>query len=171
MLTRIWMSKEEKYVSNTSVQKRCWRKADILPATWNASINNNVGSTKVSKVDDVDICSELCSLMKYIKVEAEKVKIDVIRNPIFEESFVTDEELFTQEEWKEIGKSWMDLLEDHEFVMEVAVAEECQAIEKDTSEGEDLDEDEIIAKKVDERKQPPTHVEITDAIDTLCLGL
>ena len=88
----------------------------------------------------------------------EKVKFDVIRNPIFDESsFVTDEEFTQEEEWKEIGKSWMDLLpEDNKFVMEVAVEEELEAIEKDTSEGEDLDEDEIIVKKVDHERKPPT---------------
>jgi hypothetical protein len=166
MITTIWMSVDEKYVSDTSVQ-RCWRKADILPATWNACIENNVGSRKVSKVD-VDTCSELCSLMKKIKIEAEKVKLDVVSNPIFDDSFVTDDD-FNEEEWEEIGNSWVDLEED-EFVMEAVVEEELEAIEKDISDLEDLDEEEIEAKKVDERK-PPTRVEITEAVDTLRLAL
>ncbi len=84
MIAKIWMSVEENYVSETSVQ-RCWRKADILPATWNATINNNVGHRKVSKVDE-NTCSELCTLMKNIKIEAEKVKLDVVSNPIFDGS-------------------------------------------------------------------------------------
>ena len=45
--------------------------------------------------------------------------------------------------------------------------EELEAIEKDI---EDLDEEEIELKKVDESK-PPTCVKITEAIDTLHLAL
>jgi len=166
MIASIWMSVEEKYVSDTSVQ-RCWRKADILPATWNASINNNVGSAKVSKVDE-DTCVDLCNMMKSIKIAAEKVKLDVVSNPIFDGSFVTDEE-FTEEEWEEIGSSWVDVEED-DFVMEAVVEEELEAIEKGIPEMEDLDEEEIIMKDVNERK-PPTRIEITEAIDTLRLAL
>ncbi|GFH45238.1 predicted protein [Chaetoceros tenuissimus] len=54
--------------------------------------------------------------------------------------------------------------------MEAVVEEELEAIEKDISEVEDLDEEEIEVKKVDERK-PPTRVEITEAFDTLRLAL
>lgn len=43
--------------------------------------------------------------------------------------------------------------------MEAFVKEELEAIEKDISEVEDLYEEEILVKKVDERK-PPTCTEI-----------
>jgi hypothetical protein len=144
-------------------------KKDILPATWNATINNNVGHRKVSKVDE-NTCSELCSLMKNIKIEAEKVKLDVVRNPIFDGSFVTDED-FTEEEWEDIAKTWVDVEED-ELVKEAVVEEELEAIDKDISEEvEDLaEEEEIIVEKSDGR-EPPTRVQITEAIDTLRLAL
>ena len=48
--------------------------------------------------------------------------------------------------------------------------EELQAIEKDISAVEDLNEEEIEVKKVDERK-PPTCVEITEENDNLPLAL
>ena len=106
--------------------------------------------------------------MKKIKIEAEKVKLDVVSNPIFDYSFVTDDD-FNEEEWEEIGNSWVDL-EEEDFIMEAVVEEELEAIEKNISAVEDLDEEEIEVKKVDERK-PPTRVEITEAIDTLRLAL
>ena len=39
MLQKVWGVIDGKYVSTKSNQC-CWRKADILPATWNADINN-----------------------------------------------------------------------------------------------------------------------------------
>ena len=37
------------------------------------------------------------------KIEAEKVKLDVVSNPIFDGSFNMDED-FTEEEWEDIGE-------------------------------------------------------------------
>jgi len=71
--------------------------------------------------------------------------------------------------WEEIGSSGVDVEED-DFVMEAVVEEELEAIEKGIPEMEDLDEEEIIMKDVNERK-PPTRIEITEAIDTLRLAL
>ena len=63
-----------------------------------------------------------------------------------------------------------DMSKEDDLVMEAVVEEELEAIEKDISEVEDLAEEEIVVKKLDERK-PPTGVEITKAIDTLRLAL
>ena len=50
---------------------------------------------------------------------------------------------FSEEEWEDVGNAWVDLEED-DFVMEAVVKQELEAIEKDISEVEDLDEEEIL---------------------------
>ena len=39
------------------------------------------------------------------------MKLDAVSNPIFNDSFVTDDK-FNKEEWEEIKNSWVDLEED-----------------------------------------------------------
>ena len=63
MLKTVWDG--DKYVSQESIS-RCWRKADILPVTWNADINNEVGSASMPEKDKVvskELLDEMCSLM------------------------------------------------------------------------------------------------------------
>ena len=108
-------------------------------------------------------------LDKNVKIMAEEVKLDVVSKSIFDGSFVTDKD-FLEKEWEDIWNTWVDL-EENDFVMEAVVEEELEAIEKDINlDEEDLDEEEIIVKKVDERK-PPNHIQIAEAIDTLPLAL
>jgi hypothetical protein len=60
----IW-SQDGKYAWLESIQ-RCWRKADILPVSWMADINNEVRSVSLpesaKKIDGED-CTALCNLM------------------------------------------------------------------------------------------------------------
>eukprot|EP00957_Ditylum_brightwellii_P057174 4332124-Ditylum_brightwellii.AAC.1 len=71
-------SKDSKYAKVDGI-KRCWRKADILPASWNADINNDVGSASLpkgdKKISDKD-CDILCSLMKSIQLKASQGHLD-----------------------------------------------------------------------------------------------
>ena len=78
MLKTIWDG--EKYVSQESIS-RCWRKADILLVTWNADINNTVGSATTpqkNKVVNKDILDETCSLLGKIRVRTEYSGVDTI---------------------------------------------------------------------------------------------
>ena len=62
---------DNKYAYSDSIAC-CWRKADILPASWNADININVGSQSLSnnkKQISLIQCSELCSLFQQIQVK------------------------------------------------------------------------------------------------------
>ena len=47
MLQQVCNEDYLKYVSDWS-DFHCWRKADILSVTWNADINNNVGSATLA---------------------------------------------------------------------------------------------------------------------------
>ena len=46
ILQPLWDGDNKYAYSDSSA--RCWQKADILPASWNADINNNVGSKSLS---------------------------------------------------------------------------------------------------------------------------
>ena len=78
MLAKIWEAKDGKYVSDESIC-RCWRKADILPVTWNADINNEVGSATIAMRDKTlseNDTDELCALLADVKLKAETNSID-----------------------------------------------------------------------------------------------
>ena len=65
ILKKVWENEILNFVSNVAIQ-RCWRKADVLPITWNQDINNEVGSRSMSekeKTVDRQACLELCNLM------------------------------------------------------------------------------------------------------------
>ena len=47
IIQQVWNGDDDKYVSYES-SCSCWRKSDILPVTWNAEINNNVGSATLA---------------------------------------------------------------------------------------------------------------------------
>ena len=71
MIAKIWDATDGKYVSEESIW-RCWRKADILPATWIADINNTAGSTSLTakhKMISNELCDELCQLMTNVKIK------------------------------------------------------------------------------------------------------
>jgi hypothetical protein len=71
LLHGIW-SRNDKYAKVDGI-KRCWRKADILPPSWNQQINNEVGSASLSdrdkKISDED-CNVLCNLMTKIQLKS-----------------------------------------------------------------------------------------------------
>lgn len=64
ILHALW-SNNDKYTTEEGL-RRCWRKAAILPVTWNADINNDLGSNS-ALVDETRISEELqdelCSLI------------------------------------------------------------------------------------------------------------
>ena len=70
ILHGIWDG-DNKYARKESIG-RCWRKAEILPLSWNVEINNNVGSNSLSTNDKqvtIEQCAELCSLFEAIRVK------------------------------------------------------------------------------------------------------
>jgi len=60
----IWSS-DSKYAQEDGIQ-RCWRKAGILPLSWESDINNNVGQASLTAGEtqiSSELCLELCNLM------------------------------------------------------------------------------------------------------------
>ena len=64
MLKDVWGGTSGRYVTNESI-KRCWRKTDILPETWNLDINNDVGRESIparQKLLSKEVSDELCDV-------------------------------------------------------------------------------------------------------------
>ena len=83
LLKSVWEG--EKYVSKESIS-RWWRKADILPVTWNSDINNNVVSESIPQMDKVtrdDIPSEMCELTSSVKFITEEYCVDTVDDAVF----------------------------------------------------------------------------------------
>ena len=88
---------EGRCLSSKSIRHR-WRKADILPISWNQYINNEeVGEASIPEWKKVvvskEISNELCTLMAGIKLKANESSIDTTTSTvgnIFKDTFVTD---------------------------------------------------------------------------------
>ena len=77
ILSDIW-DKDEKYAGRDGIMG-CWRKADILPASWNTIINNEVGSAslpaRIKQLSEED-CNEFSQLFKRMYVKVQESNID-----------------------------------------------------------------------------------------------
>ena len=74
------MADDDRYVSEDII-RRCWRKSDILPVTWDADTNNDIGSaslTEKTKHVSAEVCDELCALMKEVKFKADSTVVYTI---------------------------------------------------------------------------------------------
>ena len=72
MIKQVWEGMNGGYVS-PEIICHFWRKADILPMTWNQDINNEVGRASISdsqKVVRKEVSDELCNLIAGIKLKA-----------------------------------------------------------------------------------------------------
>lgn len=113
ILLSLW-NEDGKYASQDSIQ-RSWRKADILSATWNADLNNKIGSLSLSaakKSLPADLCAELCGLMNELSFMARKTNVTGKLAPAFDASFVT-EDTKTPEELETMASNWIDVEDDH----------------------------------------------------------
>ena len=77
MLNDLWSS--DKNYANENGILRCWRKDGILPAIWNAEINNAVGSASLAAKDktvSTEDCYFMCSLMPALTRKAVTVNVN-----------------------------------------------------------------------------------------------
>jgi hypothetical protein len=184
LLDNIW-GKDGKYASEDSV-RRCWRKADILPPTWMADINNEVGSAslpmKDKKISDED-CDLLCTLMKNLTTKATDSAIDMSKEGYAMQGSFVEELNIDDSELQEIASQWIDI-ESDEFVQEAEIDEALQELEmKDATENEnvELSDNDPMEDVVDDEMEvdgsdenPPTSISFLVAsryIETLrCFG-
>jgi len=133
ILKSLW-DENTKYASEDSI-RRCWRKADILPASWNADINNDVGSGSLSnksKRISTELCTELCGLMGRLSVKAMATNVNCATTGYaLSDSFVS-EEVSDLEELQEMADAWIDI-EDRAIILEVEVDETIEELERTTA--------------------------------------
>ncbi len=90
MIAKIWDATDGRYVSEESIQC-CWRKADILPATWVADINNTAGSASLTakhKMISNELCDELCQLMTNVKIKVVECVDTSAIDGVFKDSLI-----------------------------------------------------------------------------------
>jgi hypothetical protein len=153
---QVW-GDDTKYATPEAI-KRCWRKADILPATWNADINNDVGFATmpdkhktISKEDCAVIC-DILSKLKIVSCHAQSMNDSATNAPALVDSLVNDHgNTLSPDEQEAIICNWMEI-EDDPFVQEAEVEEaiiqleleltEVQAVMEQVGVESDSDEDE-----------------------------
>lgn len=165
MLKTVWDG--EKYVSTESIS-RCWRKADILPVTWNADINNEVGSASMPERDKVvsdEILNEMCNLMTSVQLKAEDSAVDTETvASVLKNTFVTEKEI-SKEDLFDMIENWIDEEDEEEIADGIIHTNMQDSAEYDDSEEDDDDIQVISAGK--ENRKKLTHVDATAAIDVL----
>ena len=160
ILDSIWR-KDSTYAKKDGI-RRCWRKADILPSSWNADINNDVGSASLPECDkklSEEDCSVLCNLMKSIQLKAKVEKLDTSRSGAncFENSFVCDPDAIYMPptSWIDMATNWIDIEEDPDIIEDEIeeVIDELEVIDLNenlTDNNESMNND-TVSQKVTKR--------------------
>lgn len=112
---------------------RCWRKADILPVSWNADINNEVGSRswhgEKFKTVSKEVSDELCLLMSDIKLKVSTGELDSKpgAGEVFNDSFAIDTGL-SKQDIQSMADTWINVEDDPEII-DAIVDDELEDIE------------------------------------------
>jgi hypothetical protein len=156
LLDNIW-GRDGKYAAEDSV-RCCWRKADILPPTWMADINNEVGSASLPEREkriSVEDCDQLCHLMKLLTTKAEESGLDTSREGYAMEGSFVAQHVMDDADLREIAEKWVDV-ESDESVQEDEVDEAIDELDKKLEEEEDFEASD---------EDPMEYEEIADASD------
>ena len=151
ILSDVWM-RDDKYVTRESIM-RCWRLAGILPARWNADINNDVGS-KSRPVGEQRINpalhDELCALMGDLSVKVKESGAS--NNYVFQDTFAASDNL-SQDFISTVVDNWIEI-EDTREIVDCEIDEEIQRMLRNEPEN-DGDDSEEEDEKEDTRVQAP----------------
>jgi hypothetical protein len=142
--------------------KRCWRKSETLPVSWDNDINNDVGSESVSirdKTLSIDDSQALCALMGSLQVKAHASGIDAGRHAHgLQGSFLEEGALLSNTEMEVMVEIWTTI-EDDPHVIDAEIDEAIDLLETDTSSDMILvdagDDDEPEAMDVDGEDERP----------------
>ena len=154
ILLHIW-NNNNKYVSEESIQ-RCWRKANILPASWEADINNAVGRAsvpeKAKRISD-DECNQLCDLVTKLTLKAHTtgVKTNTTASALHD-SVMEESNLIATDDLHEAVAAWMDV-DNKENINNMAIDE---AIEHDMWHSSNETAMEIDSKDSNDNDSLPT---------------
>ena len=141
ILLQIWDG-DNKY-SHSDAILRCWRKADILPPSWNADINNDVGSCSMplsKKQIAQEDSDEICDLFSNIKLRANEDEGDVSKFAALSGSFAVDGRSMSPQEQTIMIEEWLNV-EDNQVVLDAEIDDELERLESGAGDNDDDDED------------------------------
>ena len=166
IVDKVWKAEDGKYITTEGI-RRNWRKANILPPTWQADTNNTVGSISKKKTKTKGY-EDLCNLMKSIQLKATETELDTkMTAAVMDKSFVNDSNV-PREEWLEMAEVWAEV-EDDPDVIEAVIDDEIEAIDKGC-DGEievEEDHDRSMDMEIDEEPKVVSHIDVTEAIATI----
>jgi hypothetical protein len=154
ILDRMW-SQDSKYATNDSIQ-RCWRKAAILPVSWDIEINTEVGNASMAMKDKTISkaeCEYLCGLMSALSTNVKETGLDTqnlgygLSNLIVELGEFPD-----GADLKEMMIEWIDV-EDNEEVIDDDVMEALEELERVVEAVDSEEEDPMGGNSNDEEEE------------------
>ena len=157
LLNDIW-SADKKYVKENMIL-RCWRKTGILPASWNADINNAVGSASHSAKDNTvytEDCNLMCSLITALTTNAATVDVNTEAYGL-QDSFVEDS-IDDPLDFRAMVEVWIEI-EGNEHIIEAEFKEAIEVLEAinvrvdDKAEEEEQDNDPMDVSTKNEGKK------------------
>jgi hypothetical protein len=108
---------------------RCWRKANILPPSWDADINNEVRRQSVPEKDkkiSKEACDELCGLMQELIMKAKEC--DTSKAVALKGSVVDDLDELSVSDIRAMVTNWIDI-EDDEDIIAAEIKEALEVLE------------------------------------------
>jgi len=128
ILDEVW-SNDQKYCARESIV-RCWRKANIMPPSFNAAVESDLGSSRGTKknspAEEQDVV-DLVTAMRNIQVAAAEDLSNGKLPPVLEGSFAAESGI-RPDQLKKIAEVWIDI-EDDKVVMGSLLDEELEAFE------------------------------------------
>eukprot|EP00978_Attheya_sp_CCMP212_P044514 scaffold312923_cov43-Attheya_sp.AAC.1 len=118
ILKSIWEEDEGKYARVDGI-KRCWRKANILPVSWECDINNDVGRSRVpisTKTLNKDDCDNICDLLEQLSVKAKESGVNVSREAHGLEGSLVSDGSFTRAEIRAMAENWVNVEDDPNII-------------------------------------------------------
>jgi hypothetical protein len=127
ILFLLW-ERDGKHAATSGVVKRCWRKAWMLPVSWDNDINNDVGSESVSIWDKTlstaPDSQALCGLMRLLQVKADaNGGVDTEQHACgLQSSFLDNADALSDTEMEQIAENWT-VFEDDPCVIDAEIDE------------------------------------------------
>ena len=161
ILKYIWEDDEGKYARVDEI-KRCWRKANILPVSWECDINNDVGRSRVPismKTLNKDDCDNICDLLEQLSVKAKESGVNVSREAHGLKGSLVSDGSFTKAEMRAMAENWINV-EDDRNIIDAEVDDAIELLENAT-----LFSDEIYnGALIDDDNEPEELMHITQNV-------
>ena len=177
ILDDIWKS-DQKYAREDGI-RRCWRKADILPISWNTDIDKELGSNSLpmfKKTLDKSVSDELCAMMKSLQIKTKESEVNVNTVAIgLQDSFASEDD-YSENDMLDMLVEWVGI-EDEPEIIDACLDDDIKELEElnkprsdeELNVADDEEIDEAMTEAVDE-SDLMTHLEASEALRKLKLS-